>query len=137
MTITELEQAITQLSPQDYIRLREWFEKFEAQQWDEQIERDAKAGKLDKIAEKALHEYRAGKTQEQPAYPLSTTQATAEIFWSAFNVLPMEEKRAVIQRIIRDKNLRQDLMDLSVIEQRRKEPGRPLRQYLKEKAKKQ
>ena len=64
MTITEIEQAITQLSPQDFSRLREWFEEFEAQQWDEQIERDAKSGKLDKIAEQALKDYRAGKARE-------------------------------------------------------------------------
>ena len=68
---------------------------------------------------------------------MTTTQATAEVFWTAFNVLPVEEKRAVIQRIILDENLRRDLMDLSIIEERRNEPGRPLREYLKEKAKKQ
>jgi len=68
---------------------------------------------------------------------MTTTQATAEVFWTAFNVLPVEEKRAVIQHIIQDENLRRDLMDLSVIEERRNEPGRPLREYLKEKAKKQ
>jgi hypothetical protein len=64
MTVTEIERAITQLSPQDYSRLRAWFEEFDAQQWDEQIERDAKSGKLDKIAEQALNEYRAGKAKE-------------------------------------------------------------------------
>jgi hypothetical protein len=64
MTITELEQAITQLSHQDYSRLREWFEEFDAQEWDVQIERDALSGKLDKIAEKALNECRAGKAKE-------------------------------------------------------------------------
>ena len=58
------------------------------------------------------------------------TEATAEVFWTAFNVLPVEEKRAVIQYIIQDENLRRDLMDLSVIEERRNEPGRPLRAYL-------
>lgn len=126
MTIIEIEQAVTQLSDQDLSRFRAWFEDFDAKAWDEQIERDAKSGKLGKVAEKALHEYRAGKTQEQPAYPMSTTQATAEVFWTAFNVLPVEEKRAVIQHIIQDDNLRQDLMDLSVIEERRDEPGRPL-----------
>lgn len=68
---------------------------------------------------------------------MTTTQATAEVFWTAFNVLPVEEKRAVIQYMIQDENLRRDLMDLSVIEERRNEPGRPLREYLKEKAKKQ
>ena len=66
---------------------------------------------------------------------MTTTQATAEVFWTAFNVLPVEEKRAVIQHIIRDENLRRDLMDLSIIEERRNEQGRPLREYLKEKGK--
>jgi hypothetical protein len=64
---------------------------------------------------------------------MTKTEATAEVFWTAFNVLPVEEKRAVIQRIIRDENLRRDLMDLALIEERRNEPGRPLDEYLKEK----
>jgi len=68
---------------------------------------------------------------------MTTTQATAEVFWTAFKVLPVEEKRAVLQKIILDENLRRDLMDLSIIEERRNEPGRPLREYLKEKAKRQ
>ena len=70
-------------------------------------------------------------------YPMTSTQATAEVFWTAFKVLPVEEKRAVLQKIILDENLRRDLMDLSIIEERRNEPGRPLRDYLKERAKKQ
>jgi len=52
MSITEIEQAITQLSPKELSRLRAWFEEFDAQEWDKQIEREAKAGKLDKIAER-------------------------------------------------------------------------------------
>ena len=68
---------------------------------------------------------------------MTTIQATAEVFWTAFKVLPVDEKRAVLQKIILDENLRRDLMDLSVIEERRNEPGRPLRDYLKDKAKKQ
>ncbi len=64
MSITEIEQAIIQLPPQDFKQLREWFEELEAQKWDEQIERDAKSGKLDKIAEQALKDYRAGKARE-------------------------------------------------------------------------
>lgn len=57
---------------------------------------------------------------------MTKTQATAEVFWTAFNVLPAEEKRAVIQHIIQDDNLRRDLMDLSVIEERRNESGQAL-----------
>jgi hypothetical protein len=65
---------------------------------------------------------------------MTKTEATAEVFWTAFNVLPAEEKRAVIQRIIRDENLRRDLMDLALMEERRNEPERPLREYLKDKS---
>lgn len=64
MTVAEIEQAIAQLSPKDFERLREWFEEFAALQWDKQIERDAKTGKLDKIAEQALNDYHAGKARE-------------------------------------------------------------------------
>ena len=64
---------------------------------------------------------------------MNQTEATAEVFWMAFSALPVEEKHTFIQRIIRDKNLRRDLMDLALIEERRNEPERPLREYLKEK----
>jgi hypothetical protein len=64
---------------------------------------------------------------------MTKTEATAEVFWTAFNVLPAEEKRAIIKRIIGDENLRRDLMDLAIIEERRNESERPLREYLKEK----
>jgi hypothetical protein len=57
MSITEIEQAIAELSPQDFIRLREWIDEYETKQWDEQIERDAKSGKLDKIADEAIREF--------------------------------------------------------------------------------
>jgi len=60
MTITELEQAVTQLSERDFSRFYEWIEEYYAQKWDAQIECDAKAGKLDKIVEQAMEEYTAG-----------------------------------------------------------------------------
>ena len=68
-------------------------------------------------------------------HPMTKVEATAEVFWTAFNVLPVAEKRAVIQHIIEDEDLRHDLMDLSVMEERRNESARPLRDYLKEKGK--
>jgi hypothetical protein len=63
---------------------------------------------------------------------MTKTQATAEIFWTAFQVLPRKEQQAVLQRILKNKSLREDLIDLAVIESRRAEPARPLRAYLKE-----
>jgi len=65
---------------------------------------------------------------------MTKTEATAEVFWMAFKVLPIDEKRAVIQHIIRDEILRRDLMDLALIEERREEPERPLRTYLQKKS---
>jgi len=64
---------------------------------------------------------------------MTKTEATAEAFWTAFNDLPAEEKQAVIRRIIRDEDLRQDLMDLALIEGRHDGPEHPLREYLGEK----
>ncbi|MCI0550240.1 MAG: hypothetical protein L0287_04745 [Anaerolineae bacterium] len=64
MSIQEIEQAIAELSHNELARFRAWFEEFDAQVWDEQIERDATSGKLDKIAEKAIKDYRAGKAKE-------------------------------------------------------------------------
>ena len=64
MTIHEIEQAITELPPDELARFRKWFDEFDAKIWDEQFEKDANSGKLDKIAEKAIAEYRAGKSKE-------------------------------------------------------------------------
>ena len=64
MTIQEIERAIAELNPRELARFRQWFEEFDAQVWDEQFERDAKSGKLDKLAEKAINEYRAGNARE-------------------------------------------------------------------------
>jgi len=64
MTIQEIEQAVAELSSKELARFRAWFEEFDAQVWDEQIERDAKSGKLDKIADKAIRNYQAGKAKE-------------------------------------------------------------------------
>jgi len=60
MTIQEIEQAITELSPDELARLREWFDEYFAQVWDEQIERDAASGRLDKLIAEANEEYNAG-----------------------------------------------------------------------------
>lgn len=64
MSIQEIEQAVTSLSSKELALFRQWFEKFDAKLWDEQIAADARAGKLDRVAEKALAEYRAGKAKE-------------------------------------------------------------------------
>lgn len=63
-TVKELQSAVSQLSPQELARFREWFEEFEAEMWDRQFEDDAKAGKLDNLANQAIADLRAGNCKE-------------------------------------------------------------------------
>lgn len=62
-TVDEIERAVTGLSPDDLSRFGEWFLAFYAAQWDQQIERDAAAGRLDVFGEEALAEFRSGSTR--------------------------------------------------------------------------
>jgi hypothetical protein len=62
--IEEIKQAIEKLTPSERTKFRAWYEEFEARLFDEQIERDAKAGKLDKLAEDAFRAHREGRTRE-------------------------------------------------------------------------
>jgi len=57
-------------------------------------------------------------------------EATAKVFWTAFRHLPKSERVAVIERLLRDPEFSEDLMDIALIDQRRAEPSRPLQEYL-------
>ncbi len=64
MTIEDLEKAVSKLPPDELARFRTWFEEFEAARFDNKIERDAKAGKLDRLAEQAIADFRSGRAHE-------------------------------------------------------------------------
>jgi hypothetical protein len=59
-----IEQAVKELLPKELEEFRAWFEEFEAAAFDAKIERDARSGKLDRLAEAALKEFREGRTRE-------------------------------------------------------------------------
>jgi hypothetical protein len=63
-TVEDIEKAIAELPPAELDRFRAWFESFDVQRFDQKIERDARAGKLDGLAENALAEYRSGHARE-------------------------------------------------------------------------
>ena len=63
---------------------------------------------------------------------MSATQAKAEVFWMAFRGLPKKEKQSVIERLLKDKEFMEDLIDIAILRQRREEPSRPLAEYLAE-----
>lgn len=62
--VESLEKEIKQLTRTELEEFRNWFKKYDSDAWDKQIEEDAKTGKLDSLAEKALKEYEAGGSKE-------------------------------------------------------------------------
>jgi hypothetical protein len=63
-TLEDIEKAIAELPHDQLVRFRAWFEQFEAARFDQRIERDAKTGRLDQLAEQALADFRAGRARE-------------------------------------------------------------------------
>lgn len=64
MSVEELEKAVAELPPDKFAKFRAWYEAFDAELWDRQIEEDAKNGKLDKLIEKSEADFRAGRVRD-------------------------------------------------------------------------
>ncbi|VAW54465.1 hypothetical protein MNBD_GAMMA07-165 [hydrothermal vent metagenome] len=62
--VEEIEQEIEKLSKNELESFRCWFFDFDAKAWDSQIVSDAKSGKLDKLADEAINDFRIGKVNE-------------------------------------------------------------------------
>lgn len=56
-----LEREIQLLSWDKLTPFERWFAEFKAELWDNQIEADAKAEKLDKFADEAIAQFQQGK----------------------------------------------------------------------------
>ncbi len=63
MSIEDIEKAVAKLPPDQLAEFRAWFEAFDAVRLDEKIERDAEAGKLDALADRAIEDFRTGRAQ--------------------------------------------------------------------------
>ncbi|MFY9971672.1 MAG: hypothetical protein WAK41_19920 [Roseiarcus sp.] len=63
-TLEDIEKAVTELPSDQLAKFRAWFDDFEAVRFDRRIERDAAAGRLDRLAEQALGDFRAGRARE-------------------------------------------------------------------------
>jgi hypothetical protein len=64
MTVEDIERAIAKLPPDQLARFRVWFEEFDSALFDQKIERDARSGKLDRLAEQAVDDLREGRARE-------------------------------------------------------------------------
>lgn len=62
--INDIEKAVANLPPNDLARFREWFEEFDALQWDQQFEGDVLTGKLDAMAMEAIADFNKGNCEE-------------------------------------------------------------------------
>ncbi len=62
--LDDIAKAVEQFTLEELAEFCEWFEALQARRWDEPIERDITAGKLDWLSDKAEAEHRAGLTRK-------------------------------------------------------------------------
>jgi hypothetical protein len=61
ITVSEIENAVQKLCRNDLRTFRDWFLGFDAAAWDQQLEEDVSAGRLDSLADEALLDLREGR----------------------------------------------------------------------------
>jgi hypothetical protein len=61
LTLDQIEASIRQLPAEEFRRLSEWIQQFDQERWDEQFAQDVASGKLDRLAEEAIRDFKAGK----------------------------------------------------------------------------
>ena len=64
---------------------------------------------------------------------MKSDRATAEVFYTAFKSLGAVEREAFIEKIVGDPSYREDLIDIALIEEAKKDKGRtiPASEYFK------
>jgi hypothetical protein len=65
MSIQDIEAAIKTLPKEELAQFDQWYQAFHEEQWDEQIRRDVKSGKLDFLLKEAQSEREAGTLRQQ------------------------------------------------------------------------
>ncbi len=62
--VEKLENEVQQLNPDELAAFRDWFRRYDSDEWDKEIERDVSAGRLDKLAQEAIAAHKTGRTKE-------------------------------------------------------------------------
>jgi hypothetical protein len=65
-TVLEIEKAIEKLPNEELFELTHWISSRFSDAWDQQIEKDIRAGRLDDLATEALQEHHAGGSCKLP-----------------------------------------------------------------------
>jgi hypothetical protein len=68
ISVKEIEQAVAEFNKDQMAEFRAWYEKFDSDAWDRQIEEDVAAGKLDALADAAIADHKAGRTKKKMGY---------------------------------------------------------------------
>ncbi len=63
-TVVEIQRAIEELTESDYAALREWLLERDWDEWDEELEEDVRAGRLDALAANALESKARGELKD-------------------------------------------------------------------------
>lgn len=66
---------------------------------------------------------------------MKAVESRAEVYLMALQSLPKTEKEAVIAHLLEDPQLREDILDLAIIQQRQEEQSRPFTEYLADRKK--
>ncbi len=57
---------------------------------------------------------------------MQTNQAIAEVFFTAFKALKTNEQEAFLEKVISDPELREDIIDIALIEEAKKIKGKSI-----------
>ena len=60
--VERIEGEVRKMSADELKAFRDWFARFDATSWDEQIDSDASNGKLQTLADRALKDHEAGRS---------------------------------------------------------------------------
>lgn len=62
--VESLEREVEKLTDEELATFRAWFVEHDWQAWDQQLEADVAAGRLDHLGEEALAQFDRGETRE-------------------------------------------------------------------------
>lgn len=61
MSVREIQEAITELPPEELSVLLEWIEQYDVEPWDRQIAEDAAAGRFDALRDRVRSQRESGE----------------------------------------------------------------------------
>lgn len=63
MSVKEVEIVVSQFTQDELTEFRKWFQEFDWEMWDKEIEQDLAEGRLGFLIQEAEEDYKAGRTQ--------------------------------------------------------------------------